>query len=118
MVAYQNESTTHTPECECIQPLPGVTMAKFTKSIRFGLTPWLFKRIRKEAQRQKVSVNEIVRTALEKHLGELIWQRVEARQPEAKWRKPSLLDTPVVRWTKEEEETAHRAMELFRNHDE
>jgi hypothetical protein len=30
-------------------------MAKFTKSIRFGLTPWLFSRIRAQAKRQKVS---------------------------------------------------------------
>ena len=81
-------------------------MAKFTKSIRFGLTPWLFRRIRAEAKRQKVCVNELVRTAMETHLGELIWQRVEAKQAEAKL------------WTREEEETANRAMQLFRNHDE
>jgi hypothetical protein len=93
-------------------------MAKFTKSIRFGLTPWLFRRIRAQAKRQKVSVNELVRTAMERHLGELIWRRVKARQPEAKPKKPSLLDTPVVLWTREEEETANRAMQLFRNHDE
>jgi hypothetical protein len=93
-------------------------MAKFTKSIRFGLTPWLFRRIRAEAKRQKVSVNELVRSAMEKHLGGLIWQRVEARQLEAKSKKSSLLDTPVVIWTPEEEATAHRAMQLFRNHDE
>lgn len=66
----------------------------------------------------KVSVNELVRTAMERQLGELIWQRVEAGQPEAKPKKPSLLDTPVVCWTHEEEATADRAMELFRNHDE
>jgi len=63
-------------------------------------------------------VNELVRTAMETQLGELIWQRVEAKQPEAKARKPRLLDTPVVLWTREEEETANRAMQLFRNHDE
>jgi hypothetical protein len=93
-------------------------MAKFTKSIRFGLTPWLFRRIRAQAKRQKVSVNELVRTAMERQLGELIWQRVEARQPEAKPKKPSLLDTPVVLWTPQEEAAAHKAMQLFRNHDE
>jgi hypothetical protein len=32
--------------------------------------------------------------------------------------KRSLLDTPVVIWTREEEETADRAMQLFRNHGE
>ena len=51
-------------------------------------------------------------------LSELIWQRVEARQPEAKPKKPGLLDTPLVLWTREEEKTANRAMQLFRNHDE
>jgi len=55
---------------------------------------------------------------METQLGELIWQRVEAKQPEAQARKPRLLDTPVVLWTREEEETANRAMQLFRNHDE
>jgi len=96
----------------------GAALVKFTKRIQFALTPWLAKRIRKEARQQKVSLSELVRTAVEKHLGELVWHRVEARQPEAKSRKPSLLDTPVVLWTPEEEETAHRAMQLFRNHDE
>jgi hypothetical protein len=85
-------------------------MANFTKFIRLGLTPWLFRRIRAEAKQQKVSVSELVRTSIEKHLGELIWQRVEAMQP----RRASLLDTPVVFWTREEEETADRAMQLFR----
>jgi len=31
--------------------------------------------------------------------------------------KQSLLATPVVIWTPQEEATAHRAMQLFRNHD-
>jgi hypothetical protein len=51
---------------------------KFTKRIQFGLTPWLWRRLRKEAEQQKVSVNKLVRTAVEKQLGELIWQRIEA----------------------------------------
>ncbi|HEY1468062.1 MAG TPA: hypothetical protein VGF61_03385 [Candidatus Acidoferrum sp.] len=93
-------------------------MGKFTKSVRFGLTPWLLRRLRIQARQQDVSVSELVRTAVEKHLGELIWQGVEAPQPETKLPKPSLLDTPVAQWTREEEETAHRAMYLFRNHDE
>jgi hypothetical protein len=86
-------------------------MARFTKSIRFGLTPWQFRRIRAEANRQKVSVNELVRTAMERHLGGLIWQRVEARQPEAKSKKHSLLDTPVVLWSPAEKEFAHRVLQ-------
>jgi hypothetical protein len=86
-------------------------MAKFTKSIRFGLTPRLFRRIRAEAKRQKVSVNELVRTAMEKHLGGLIWQRVEARQPEAKSKKSSLLDTPVVIWSPAEQEYAEKSIQ-------
>jgi predicted HicB family RNase H-like nuclease len=39
---------------------------KFTKRIQFGLTPWLWRRLRKEAEQQKVSVNKLVRTAVEK----------------------------------------------------
>ena len=93
-------------------------MAKFSKSVRFGLTPWLWQRLRLQAQESKVSVSELVRTAVEKHLGELIWRKVEARQAEAGLPKSSLLPTPVVRWTPEEEQAAHRAMQLFVNHDE
>jgi hypothetical protein len=55
---------------------------------------------------------------VEKHLGELIWQRVETRQAEANLPKPSVVGTPVVCWTPEEEQAAHRAMQLFINHDE
>jgi len=44
-------------------------------------------------------------------LSELIWQRVEARQPEAKPKKPGLLDTPLVLWTREEEKTANRSIQ-------
>jgi|SoimicMinimDraft_4_1059732.scaffolds.fasta_scaffold133474_1 hypothetical protein len=93
-------------------------MAKFTKSVRFGLAPWLWRRLRIQAQEQEVSVSELVRAAVEKHLGELTLQKVEARQAEVKLPKPSLLHTPVVRWTPEEEQAAHRAMQLFINHDE
>ncbi len=93
-------------------------MAKFSKSVRFGLTPWLWRRLRMQAQEQNVSVSELVRTAVEKHLGELIWQKVEARRPEAESPNPTVLNTPVVRWTPEEEQAAHRAMQLFINHDE
>ena len=93
-------------------------MARFSKSVRFGLTPWLWRRLRIQANEQKVSVSELVRTAVEKHLGELIWQKVEAQQSDAMLPKPSVLDIPVARWTPEEEQAAHRAMQLFINHDE
>jgi hypothetical protein len=89
----------------------GAAVAKFTKSNRFGLTPWLFRRIRAEAKRQRVSVNELVRTATDRHLGELIWQRVEATQPEAKPRKPSLLETPVVIWSPAEQQYAEKSIQ-------
>src|SRR5260370_39047437 len=92
-------------------------MAKFSKSIRFGLTPWLFRCIRTEAKRQKVSVNKLVRTAMEKHLGELIWQRVEAKQPEVKPKKQSLLDTPVVLWSPAEQEYAEKSIQQHFNKD-
>jgi len=93
-------------------------MAKFTKSLRFGLTPWLWRRLRVQARQQRVSVSALVRTAVEKHLGELIWQRVGGQQAEPELPKWGLLHTPVVRWTPEEEQAAKRAMQLFINHDE
>ena len=46
-------------------------MAKFTKSIRFGLTPRLLSLIRTAAQKQNVSVSELVRTAVGRYLGDL-----------------------------------------------
>ena len=42
-------------------------------------------------------------------LSELIWQRVEAKQPEAKPRKPSLLDTPL--WSPAEQEYAEKSIQ-------
>jgi hypothetical protein len=44
-------------------------------------------------------------------LSELIWQRVEAKQPEAKMRKPSLLDTPVVLRSPAESEYAEKSIQ-------
>jgi hypothetical protein len=41
----------------------------------------------------------------------LIWQRVEAKQPEAKPRKPSLLDTPVVLRSPAEQEYAEKSIQ-------
>lgn len=44
-------------------------MAKFTKSIRFGLAPSLLSLIRTAAKKQNISVSELVRTAVARHLG-------------------------------------------------
>jgi hypothetical protein len=88
-------------------------MAKFTKRIQFGLTPWLWRRRREEAQQQKVSVNKLVRTALAlgKHL-EANWSgKGRGRQPEAKSREPSLLDTPVVLWSPAEKDLADQVIQ-------
>jgi hypothetical protein len=98
-------------------------MAKFTKSIRFGLTPGLLLRIRSAARKQQVSVSELVRTAVARYLGDLGEQFSSQHPPEAEPRKRNLfgvplLDIPLVNWTREEEEAAHQAMQLFRNHDE
>lgn len=102
-------------------------MAKFTKSIRFGLTPRLLSLIRTAAQKQNVSVSELVRTAVGRYLGDLGQQpspqRSSQHPPESEPTKRRsfgvpLLDVPLVNWTQEEAEAAHRAMEHFRNHDE
>jgi hypothetical protein len=42
-------------------------MTKFTQSVRFGLTPALLWRIRSAAQKQHVSVSELVRTEKKNH---------------------------------------------------
>jgi hypothetical protein len=99
-------------------------MAKFTKSIRFGLKPGLLSLIRTAAQKQNVSVSELVRTAVARHLGDLGEQFSSQAPPhetesdkQSSFSLPSL-DMPLVNGTREEEEAAHRAMQLFLNHDE
>ena len=42
-------------------------MAKFTKSIRFALTPELLEKTRTAAQQQGDSISGLIRTALEKY---------------------------------------------------
>jgi hypothetical protein len=98
-------------------------MAKFSKSVRFGLTPGLLWRIRSAAQKQQISVSELIRTAVAHYLGDLGEQFSPQHPAEAEPIKPSSfgvpsLDMPLVRWTPEEAENAHRAMQLFINHDE
>ena len=92
-------------------------MAKITKFLRLGLTPELLDETRNEAKRQKVSVSALIRTALQKHLGELNQRRLVASDVEDKPKRASLLDTPVVFWTRAEEETADRVMRIFREED-
>jgi hypothetical protein len=79
-------------------------------------------RIRSAAQKQQVSVSELVRTAVARYLGDSGEQFSSQHSPEPEPRKRSsfgvpLLDIPLVNLTPEEE-AAHRAMQLFRNYDE
>jgi hypothetical protein len=46
-------------------------MPKVTKFVRLGLTPELSAEIEAEAKRQNIGVNQLIRTALEKHLKDL-----------------------------------------------
>ncbi len=90
-------------------------MPKLLKSIRFGLTPWLFNRLRKEAQRQNVSMSALVRTAVARHLGELVWKRVEATGTEKPpW--PKAVHPPFV--FRNEAERQYAEMVLQQHFDE
>jgi hypothetical protein len=52
-------------------------MARITEFIRVGLTPELLKEARAESQFQKISVNELLRTALDHYLRLLDKQRID-----------------------------------------
>jgi hypothetical protein len=88
---------------------PGSNMAKITKSIRLGLTPNLLEEARTGARQQKISVNALIRAALQQYLNELNQKRVESSRAE----KPKgirLLDMPLVSWTQAEKEFADRVI--------
>jgi hypothetical protein len=79
---------------------------KFTQSIRFGLTPEQLKRIRAEAQKQKISVSELLRIATENYLHGLSeWRRIVGKRAQ-KVNRAHLLDTPLVIWNPGEKEFA------------
>jgi hypothetical protein len=70
-------------------------MAKFTKSIKVGLTPELLEKTRTAAQQKGDSISGLIRTALEKYLT----------------KATSLLDTPLVEWTPAEKEYADKMIQ-------
>ncbi len=92
-------------------------MAKITKSLQLGLTPELLGRVRAEAQQQDVSMSELVRTALRRYLDELRERRAAARHIEDQLHTIPLLALPLVYWTRDEEQTAHKVMLQFREED-
>lgn len=92
-------------------------MAKITKFIRLGLTPELLGHLRAESQQQDVSMNELVRTALGRYLDELSERRAAARHVEDQPYTVPLLASPLVYWTRDEEERAQGAMKQFREED-
>jgi len=83
-------------------------MAKITKSIRLGLT--LLGQVRNEAKRQNISIVELIRIAVERHLGELNQRRVATGYAEDRSKKIDL-SKPVVSWTRAEKEFADRVIQ-------
>ena len=90
-------------------------MAKITKSVRLGLTPELFARIRVEAERQKISTNALIRDAIDEHLYDLTATRL-GRSPVPRL-KAENLQQPLVSWTQAEQEFADELMRVFREED-
>jgi hypothetical protein len=75
------------------KPSEKCTRGEITKSIRLGLTRELLERIRAEAKSRNVSVNELVRTAIEQLLG-----------------MERLLTKPSEKWARGEKEYAHKVL--------
>ena len=87
-------------------------MANFTALVRFALTPALFKRIRAEAQQQKISVSELIRRAVERYLGESNERRrILGRHADLDPKKLDLLTSPLVAWSPAEEQFAHQVIQ-------
>jgi hypothetical protein len=87
-------------------------MAKLTELIRFALTPDLFKRIRKEAQQQKITVSELIRRAIERYLGESSERRkILGRHADLDPKALNLLTSPLVAWSPAEEQFAHQVIQ-------
>lgn len=77
-----------------------------TKFIRLGLKQELWETIRVEAKRRGVSVNALIRTAVEQHLAKSSLWRTATRPNNV-----DLLNTPLVTWTREEKEYADKVLE-------
>jgi hypothetical protein len=72
----------------------------------------LFRRIRKEAQQQKISVSELIRRAIERYLGESGERRkILGRHADIDPKKFNLLTSPLVAWTASEEQYAHQVIQ-------
>jgi hypothetical protein len=80
--------------------------AAMAKIIQLIVTSGLLDEIRAAAKQNKISVAELVRAAIHHHLIELNklndWNKVNKRKPEI----INLVDVPVVRWSRAEQEYA------------
>lgn len=81
---------------------------KFTKFIRFALTPSLFDQVRREAKQRRISASELVRSALDRYLNEENQRRQILGVNSA---HVNLLNTPLVHWTPSEEQFAHEVIQ-------
>ena len=76
------------------------------KFVRLGLTHELWEKLRAEAKRRNVSVNALIRSSVEEHLG-----------PSSPWGTATnptdgdLLTPPLMNWTREEKEYADRVLQ-------
>jgi hypothetical protein len=86
-----------------------VSMAKLTKSIRFGLNTSLFERVRTEAKQRNISVSELIRQAIQRFLSEESQRRrilgVNADKPR------NLLNTPLAPWSPAERQFADEVLQ-------
>jgi hypothetical protein len=90
-------------------------VAKFSKSIRLNLTSEMFEKVRAEAKHSGISASALIRDAIQRSLSELTALRRTSPVPR---RKPgSLLEHPLVDWTRAERQFADEVMRVFREED-
>ena len=81
-------------------------MTRVSKFVLLGLTRDQYERTRREAKQLGIGVNQLIRIALEKYLLGNELKRIDSRKHLA----TIDLNEPLVIWTREEEEFAHKVI--------